>query len=297
MTTDLDTVLDSVIDDHDHNTSDATTRGRSYVDAVGVREISTDHTYQRPLDAHRVGRMVAEYDQSLVGVIEVSLRPDGTYRVIDGQHRLAMVRQVRGAGAHVACNVHTGLTPEQEAQLFFDIDKKRRRLTGWDRWNARRGAGEAVVLDIERIAAAHGLKIDPSAKPMHLRCVAACEKLLTLAGLTTLDETLSVCVAAYGGEPDSLRAEIVHGVGLVLAFYPADTLDRGRLVTAMQGIAPRQLSARAAALRESVSGQLPRLAASVLVDRYNAEPGRKVPPFLKHVPTGKTPTPGKDTHA
>lgn len=285
MTTELDSVLDAVLDHQAASEPTAgTVAGKTYIDAIPVGQISADHAYQRQLDASRVRRMAAEYDPSLVGVLEVSRRPDGTFRVIDGQHRLHMIRQARGSSAAVACNVHTGLSPEQEAQLFFDIDKKRRRLTGWDRWNARRGAGESIVLDIERIANSHGLSIDPAPKPRHLRCVAACEKLTAAATLATLDETLRLLVAAYDGDADSLRAEIVHGLGLVLATYE-DEIDQDRLARALQGIASRQISARASALRETQPGGLPRLAAHVIVERYNGEPGARVEPFLKRAPS------------
>lgn len=283
MSIDLDAIVDQAVDDIDnHNPAgQKTVHAATYVDAIAVNDIHVDHSYQRPLDENRVSRMAADFDPSLVGVIEVSLRADGTYRVIDGQHRLVTVRIAKGMSAAIACNVHTGLTPAEEAQLFFDIDRKRKRLTGWDRWYARRGAGEQVVVDIETVASKHGLKIDPAAKVNHLRCVSTCEKVVELAGLDLLDETLRVCVAAYQGETDSLKAEIVHGVALILAFYEPGTIDVDRLIRGMQSIASRQISARAASLRETQRGQLPRLAAHVIVDRYNAQPGPKVTPFAK----------------
>lgn len=292
--TEIDTLVGDLLDQQAAAESDIPQIVQTYVDAIPVSSIDVDYTYQRELDRKRVAKMVAEYDPSLIGVIEVSKRADDTYRVIDGQHRLFVVRAAHqlGTKAHIACNVHTGLTPEQEAQLFFDIDSKRRRLTGWDRWNARRGAGEQIVMDIERLAREHGLTIDPAPRERHLRCVGACEKLVDLAGLDVLDETLRLAVAAYAGVPDSLRAEIVHGTGLVLAYYPTE-VDRPRLLAAMQSIAPRQLSARAAALREVHTAQLPRLAAHVIVERYNAEPGPKIQDFLKRVAAGSRTTPAK----
>lgn len=280
---DLDNLVDQVLDDVDHAVADTTTAaGRTYVDAVPADSIGVDHTYQRDLDQNRVNRMALEYDPSLVGVLEVSQRADGTIVVIDGQHRLAMVRQIKGNTAHVVCNVHTGLTVEAEAKLFFDIDAKRRRLTGWDRWNARVGAGEPAVLDIIDVAGQHGLIIDPAPRPRHLRCVTACEKVVKRGGLTLLYTALHVLVDAYQGEPDSLRAETVHGVGLVLHVYP--DIDTARLTRALQGVAARQVTARAQGLRETQSGTLPRLAAHVITDLYNREPGPNVKPFLQHAP-------------
>lgn len=290
MTTDLASIVDHVVDDLD-NTDLPEPKPEPYIDAVPVHAIKADYTYQRPLDQKRVRRMVAEFDPSLVGVIEVSLRDDGSYYVIDGHHRLQAVRAFKARrGAAIAANVHTHLSPEDEARLFFEIDRKRTRLTGWDRWNARRGAQEQVVLDIEDIATKHELKIAPGAKSGQLRCTAACEKIVDLGGIDLLDETLRICVAAYQGETDSLRAEIVHGVALILAFYEPDTVNTDRLIVGMQSIAARQVSARAAALRETQAGQLPRLAAHVIVDQYNKQPGPNLTAFLKKFAAGRKTT-------
>jgi len=247
MTIDLDAIVDQAVDQLDESTPDVRTAAHrhTYVDAVPVRSIRADHTYQRELVRSRVARMVAEFDSSLLGVIEVSRRDDDTYAVIDGQHRLEAARIARGRESSIACNIHTGLTVEEEAQLFFDIDRKRVRLTGWARWNARRGAGEQLVLD----------------------------------------ETLQIVLEAWPDEMDALRAEIVHGVALVLAYYPADELDRARLIAGLRRLVARQVTARAAALRETQKGEMPRLVGRILIDLYNAEPGKKAIPFAKRVPS------------
>lgn len=257
-----------------------------YVDAIAVSDIFADHTYQRDLDTGRVTRMAKAYDPQLVGILEVALRKDGRFAVIDGQHRWEMLKTAHPAGprAYVACNVHTGLTVEQEAQLFYDIDKHRRRLTGWDRWNARRGAGEQVVLDIEATATAAGFSVEPRTTDGTIRCVGSMEKIVNLSGLQLLDSTLAVIVGAFGRTVDAVTGELVHGTALVLAYYGPDELDVKRLVSAMQSVAPRQVLARADALREVQKGQKPRLVASVLVDRYNSTSGKKLQAFAERMP-------------
>lgn len=269
--------------------------GQPYIAALHCDELFADPAYQRELDEARVKKMTKEYDPTLVGVLEVSARGGSRYAIIDGQHRWAMLTRARrdGGRAPVVCNVHTGLTVEDEARLFYEIDAKRRRLTGWDRWNARRGSGDPAVLDIERVAAEAGLNVGPSTVDGTLRCVSACEKVVRLGGLQLLEHTLAAVTGAYGKAADGLVAEIVHGTAHVLAYYDQGELDRPRLVGAMQGIAPRQVVARAAALREVSKGEMPRLVAAVLVDAYNREPGRNVDPFPQRVPARSRVRPGK----
>lgn len=116
-----------------------------YLAAVSVREIFADPTYQRDLDRPRAEHMAREdhWNVRLLGVIELSDRGEGMqpdrYAVINGQHRVEAAR-LRDRDMPLVAKVHTGLSIEQEAQLFHEIDASTRRLTTWDRWKARRAA-------------------------------------------------------------------------------------------------------------------------------------------------------------
>ena len=116
----------------------------SAADYLAVRDLFVDEAYQRDLNLRWVLDRVRDYDRALLGALEVSDRgPDAApcrYAVIDGRHRLELAGSADpdGEAAVLLCHVHQGLTPEQEAALFYQIDAGRRRLTGWDRWKARR---------------------------------------------------------------------------------------------------------------------------------------------------------------
>ncbi|MGH8867098.1 MAG: DUF6551 family protein [Actinomycetes bacterium] len=253
-----------------------------YVTALPAAALFADQGYQRPLDEYRVAKMAETFDATLLGVLEVSDRGDGSYAVIDGGHRLALVRDVIGPDAHLVCNVHRGLSVAEEARLFYQVDVARRALTGWDRWWARRGAGEPAVLDIEKVVEARGLRVAPSTKDGTLRATRACEHIVALGGLDLLDSTLTVALAAFGPVADAVDGTLIHGVALVLDEY-AGEVDVTRLTEQLKTMPPRQVKARAALLREAHKGQLARLVAAVFVERYNAGPGRKVEDYLTRV--------------
>ncbi len=257
-----------------------------YVGVVTVAQVVVDATYQRPLDQTRVGRMVGEYDPALVGVLEVSARDGERFAVIDGQHRWAMLREVLGEEAAFAARIHTGLTPAEEANLFYCIDRQRRTLTGWDRWWARRGAGDPDVLDIERVVEGHGLKVSAATKDGTVRATRAMELIVATGGLPLLSSSLCLILSAWGRTADALDGDLLHGLALVLHHYAGeDELSPDRLVNAMQDMAPRQVKARAVHLREAHKGVMPRLVAAVLVDRYNAQPGRNLEDFFTRLPS------------
>lgn len=292
MTGNLDAAVGDALDtiDDDPTPEPVSEKLPPYITTLPASSLFVDLSYQRPLDELRVVRMAAEYDRTLLGVLEVSERADGRFAIIDGHHRWALVRNAEDDDAHLVCQAHRGLTPAEEARLFYELDVKRRSLTGWDRWWARHGAGDPDVLAIEAVAERHGIKIGAATRDGILRATRACEDVVALGGLDLLDNALTVILAGYGNTADALDGAQIHGVALVLHHYDRDELDVDRLVTQLQGIPPRQVKARAVALREAQKGVLPRLVACVIVDRYNSGRGRQLEPFVARVPQHSQPS-------
>ncbi|MEU4841740.1 DUF6551 family protein [Nocardia testacea] len=249
-----------------------------FIDAIPVDQIFADTTYQRDLDMPRVKRMAKDWDRRLVGVIDVSDRGPanaaGRYAVINGQHRWAAAG-LRDPHAVIVANIHTGLTPADEARLFHEIDVKTRRLTTWDRWKSRRAAADPIVTAIEAAADEAGFTVDQAPADGNLRCVSTCEKVHRMGGKALLANTLQLIVSVWGHRIDAVDAPLVTGVALILRFYETE-IDHERLADVLIDIAPRQLKARAMALKETESGQNGTLAALVMIGAYNSSRGPKL---------------------
>lgn len=288
---DIDAALEDVLT-HEYDTTASAEPERSevpspYIAALPVDQLMVDASYQRDLDEYRVNKMADTYDIALIGIIEVSARPGGKFAVLDGQHRVAAIRSVAIGTAnenpHVACRIHSGLNQLAEAKLYHQLNTTRRQLTGWDRWVARRGAADQDVLDIEAAARQHGLVIGMQAGDNVLRATKACENVVALGGLSLLTETFGLIRATWPGDQAALDGAIIHGVAHVLHSYTREEIDFGRLTTALAGILPRQLTARAVAVRELHQGTKDRLTAYVIVERYNAAKGPKLQAFFERV--------------
>jgi hypothetical protein len=291
---DIDDALDDVLE-HDTHPAEATTaESDPYITALSVDVLFADHSYQRELDEIRVQKMAAAFQIALVGIIEVSERPDGRYAILDGQHRWATVRDVTFAKvgpSHVAVRVHMGLTIAEEAALYHQLNTTRRQLTGWDRWLARRGAGDPQVAAIEECLARHQLIVSMRGGGNVFRSTRAAEHVVDIGGINLLDQVIGTIRAAYPDDQAGLDGSIVHGLGHVLDNYSREELDLERLITALAGIMPRQLTARGAAARELHKGTLDRLVGHAIVDRYNASKGPRLEAFFTRVkPISKTKT-------
>jgi hypothetical protein len=274
----------------DEATLDGSTEPTTYITAIRVDEMFCDYSYQRDLDRSRAKRMAREWNPRLVGVVDVSDRgprcPAGRYALINGQHRWAAAG-LRDPDMVLVANVHTGLSVTREALLFHEIDAKTRRLTTWDRWRSRRAAGEPIVLDIENTVADYGLVVAEGAKDGNIRCTATLERVFRMGGVLLLGNTLQFVTSVWGWRLDAVDAPLVLGLAHILHCYDED-LDHARLGEVLIGYAPRQIKARASALRETEQGQAGRLAALVMIAAYNNSRGPKLD--RARLDTGTTPS-------
>ncbi|MEC4615826.1 DUF6551 family protein [Tsukamurella tyrosinosolvens] len=249
-----------------------------YTAAIPVAEMFVDRSYQRELDERRAHRMGATWDPRLVGVLDVADRGEDQsprYAVVNGQHRWAAASHA-GTTTHLAANVHTGLTVADEAALFRDIDLSTKKLSTWDRWKARRAAGDDTVLGIDRIAEGVGLKVAPGGATNALGCLSALEAAYR-RDPQFLSATLASITDLWPGDPAGLKAGIVRGLFEILR---SDELDEERLVDALVEVTPTQLHARAVESRKIHDGQQWQCVVRVIVDAYNQAGRGKVDPQI-----------------
>jgi hypothetical protein len=292
MTTsiDLDAALNDVLE-HEYDQPDgqpaAADDQEPYIAALPIDALFADYTYQRALDEFRVNKMAANYKLALVGIVEVSDRGDGRYAILDGQHRWATVRNRafdQVAAPHLPCRVHTGLTVDQEARLYHELNTTRKQLTGWDRWLARRGAGDPVVRDIEEVLERHGLTVAIREGADFFRATRSAEKIVELGGLPLLDTVVGISRAIWPADQSALDGDLLHGLAhVVLAYDIQHELDLARLTQALAIVMPRQVGARASAARELHKGTKDRLVGHVVIETYNGTKGPRVEPFMARV--------------
>lgn len=264
-----------------------------YIAVLRAGELFIDRTYQRDLNEGWVARRIDTFDPRLFGLLEVADRdtsPDGgrspdsgrRYAVIDGQqrHALAVEASTDGEDTPLAVRVHEGLTVAEEARLMHAIDRGRRPLTPWDRWKARRVAGDPVVLEVEAVAAGHGLRFASSTGPGASTATGAAERLHRDGGPGLLDAVLGVLARAWGEDQAAYHAPFLQAVGLLIHRHGERT-DLDVLIDALARSRPWDVRSTAHAYRVSLhrSGSTAQLLAEAIVERYNrvAPRGRRLP--------------------
>lgn len=130
------------------------------IKTVGVNDLQIDDSYQRSLNGVSVKKMAKEFKPELVALPLVSVRPDGSMWVIDGQHRVAAAKLASVPTMDV--RLVSGLTPAEEAQMFVDANINTRRLTGANFFWASYRAQNPQILAIGQAYERYGYQIEQS---------------------------------------------------------------------------------------------------------------------------------------
>lgn len=238
---------------------------------VRVRELHVDPSYQRGLSQPRISAMARNWDPLLADEIKVSMRKDGSLWLIDGQHRMnaAMLAGVEELFAMVM----TGLSPEQEADLFVRGTKQRKGFNSLEEWRAALSAGYADIVEINTLVESIGGRVNTSPNGAKgINAPSALSDVYRLGGTELLGWTLTVIRDAWGSlDGPNVSAFIVKGLGLFLGMY-ADLVDTGRLTEQMRRAGVTELGRKSNAYR-AIRGPMGETRVSAIyyafVDIYN----------------------------
>lgn len=189
--------------------------------------------YARPLSEKRAAKLAAEFDRRAVGVLLLSMRDDGRYAIIDGQHRADAA--LRAGVTELDAYVYIDLTIEDEARLyrqFGDYLKQSAR----DRYFAAIAERQPEALAIERLLKEYGLRVTNDSGQQHgVAAVGAIWRVSETWGPHILRETFSLLVDAFDGDPLALVGPSIVGAAMFLdRFMTNPAYSRKRLITRLQ---------------------------------------------------------------
>lgn len=240
-------------------------------------QLMVDRGVQRSLDTARAERIAADFDPAALGTFVVSHRDDGTYHIIDGQHRHAVVILKGGDEWDLRCEVHEGLTRAQEARMFRLLNNSR-AVSVLEKFLVRVQEGDPVAVGINNGLAELGWTVTASKVNGTFVAVSAIEKPYRRAGNRgpeLLTWVISVITQAWGHDANGVRNEIVTGLAMLWLRH-AEAIDTVKLVNelATYGGGALNLVGRARSLRDFRGGTIGDAMAEHLVNLINK--GRRV---------------------
>jgi hypothetical protein len=246
--------------------------------SVPLGQMNVAPAAQRKFFPKHAQDMADDFDLEGMGYPVLNYR-DGTWWIVDGQHRVAALRILGFADEDVIeCECFVGLTEKEEADLFLRRAKSKPIHSG-DKFRISVNADREDEVAIQKIVTDLGLKVGIGSGN-NIQAVGALGKVYREAGATVLGRTLLIIREAYGDR--AFTATLIGGIGLLLHRY-GNNVDSARLIGAMKkasgGVEAIEQSANQ--LRRSLGGSKPAAAAGALVQLYNKSRGKKLPDWWK----------------
>lgn len=123
--------------------------------------LTIDRTYQRDINqkgAAHVSRILQAFNWNCYQPIVVSERDDGTYAVIDGQHRLEAAKRHPLIDS-LPCYIIEAPDAAKQAAIFVAVNSRRIALNSLQQFHAAVAAGDAGALIADALCRDAGVKI------------------------------------------------------------------------------------------------------------------------------------------
>lgn len=243
---------------------------RGIQDWVSVDSLFSDPRYQRVVDMRRVERMAKEFDPDALGVIYVSNRGNGQNAVMDGFHRVALMRYLNWGDQKMPAFVFTGLTVQEEAEIFTRMNKDRKQPHPHDLFRSEVAAGRPEAVALNEVFTEVGIKVSTSPGAKNIRALATARRAFHIAGPDVVRRALKVLTKAWDRHDDAINGDVLNGLSLLLLTEP-ELIDDKHLAARLADFTPTQLVNKAAAVKDVIEGMTPAGAmAYVLTSVYNA---------------------------
>ena len=196
--------------------------------------------YNRGINRSWVNEIKREWRDDLEGPAKVSFR-DGKYWIIDHQHQIQAKYELNGCDPNmmVMCEVYTGLTYEQEADLYYRLNTSSRPLSFADKIKGRIEAKDAEALKFRDVIESCGYIIGGGASTS-LNALRAAWVIFKKDDGEKLTRILRITKASWPENPDGVQDQMIKGVSLFLENHGAE-YDNARLVKVLRAVNPKEI--------------------------------------------------------
>lgn len=242
---------------------------------IPLNRVAVSDIAQRDVKPARVDYLVAHFDAEQIGTPVVNER-GGKFFVIDGQHRMAALREVFGDSHQVQCWTYVGLSEQEEAEKFLQINDVL-SVSAMDKYQIGVEAGREIEADIDRIVRACGMVVSRQAVEGGIGAVGTLRRVYARSGPGTLGRTLRMIDSAFGSA--GLEASVIDGIGMLCGRYNGELQDELAVVKLRNtrgGV--KGLLGKAAVLKERTRQPFNQCVAAAAVDIINSgKGGKKIP--------------------
>lgn len=245
------------------------------IEFIPARLLMVDHTVQRGLDYRRAERIASNFSPEALGMLTISRRADGTLHIVDGQHRHAVVTLLGHDDWQLHCQVHTGLTRQEEARMFRLLNHAKPPSV-IERFLVRVQEEEPIATAINGVLHEHGWRVSSAKVDGSFSAVSSIEQPYVKAekarnaGVELTQWVIGVPSKAWGMDSNGVRGEVITGLGHLYLRHGA-ALDTAKLIQELGAFngGPRGMVARARSLSDYRGGTVGDAMAEHMVNLLN----------------------------
>jgi hypothetical protein len=241
---------------------------------VPIAKMRVSPNAQRDLRPGRVAKLLAIFDLEEMGYPVVNFR-DGHYYIIDGNHRVAVLKLWLGGWEKqsVTCRVYSGLSEKEEAWKYLQLNNQLSQ-SAFDRFKIGVTACNATEVAVKRAVEKAGLKISRDKDVGHVSAVTTLMKIHARSDAQTLERALRLIYQSFG-DP-GLSNSVIDGAARVCERYNGQLNDKTAIeqLQSMRG-GVGALATRAANYRKQTGNAIAYCVAAAIVDAINKKGGGK----------------------
>ena len=174
------------------------------------------------------------------------------YYVFDGQHTIVARKHMNGNNdLPILCKVYYGMTEADEALLFAMQTGYSSALTPSAKLRANLHGADKASGEFYEATEEAGLHVgfERGGGTGRILCINTAFAEFKRVGAEVYKEALTILLEAWGGAPDSLRAEVIQGIVHFVELYHGE-YDRERLIYSLRAYEPKFVYAAGKAEKE-----------------------------------------------
>ena len=242
--------------------------------------------YNRGIKRVKVNKIKRNYHEDMVQPAIVSFR-DGKYWIIDGQHRAQARYELNNCDPNtmILCDVRTGMTYEDEADLYIRLNTGQTKLSIKDEIVGMIEAQDATALQFRDTVESCGYVISGHSSTT-LRALSTTWRIFNKPdGDKELRRILELTHACWPANQTGAHNNMIDGIALFLKRH-GDEFSQERFVKALSPIDPREIIRKSKAFYKQMDSKAftqPYCTYTTLINCYNAGLRNKLTPAQPEV--------------
>lgn len=228
--------------------------------------------YNRGIKRAKVNKIKNDFHEDMVQPAIVSFR-DGRYYIVDHQHQSQAIYELNNCDPNtpILCKVLTGLTYEQEADLYYRLNTGSTPLSFKEKLVGRIEAKNPEALEFRDTVESCGYVIDGNTTSS-LGAVSTAWKMFRKDGGKRLSQVLSLTYACWPANKNGVDSRIIEGLSLFLQYH-GDEYSAERFVKVFSELDPRDLIGKARSYFKQMDSKAftgPYCMYTIIANCYNA---------------------------